>query len=98
VAELAAAAGLPCTPHAANLSLVLVFTLHLVAAIPNAGPYVELSIEPDEGYYPWQAGLYEPRPHVVDGSVRVPDGPGWGVEVSPGWLARAERRESRLDG
>ena len=97
VAGLAASEGLPCTPHSANLSLVLVFTLHLVAAIPNAGPYVEFSIEPDEGYYPWQAGLYEPRPRVVDGLVRIPDGPGWGVEISPAWLARADYRCSRLE-
>ena len=45
VARMAAAAGLPCTPHSANLSLVTVFTLHLMGAIENAGPYVELSIE-----------------------------------------------------
>jgi L-alanine-DL-glutamate epimerase-like enolase superfamily enzyme len=97
VAGLAAEAGLPCTPHSANLSLVLVFTLHFAAAIPNAGPYVELSIEPDADYYPWQTGLYEPRPQVVDGAVRVPDGPGWGIEVSPDWLSRADRRVSSVD-
>jgi L-alanine-DL-glutamate epimerase-like enolase superfamily enzyme len=90
VAALARGAGLPCTPHAANQSLVLVFTLHLLGAIENAGPYVEFSIEPDD-YYPWQTGMYEPRPHVVDGMVEVPSGPGWGVEISPAWIAGAER-------
>jgi L-alanine-DL-glutamate epimerase-like enolase superfamily enzyme len=68
VAALAGEAGLVCTPHSANQSLVLVFTLHLLAAIDNAGPDVEFSIEPDE-YYPWQVGMYEPRPAVVDGRV-----------------------------
>ncbi len=87
-ARAASEAGLPCTPHAANQSLVLVFTLHLLAAIENAGPYLEFSIEPDE-YYPWQVGMYEPQPRVVDGLVQVPDGPGWGVEISPAWLERA---------
>ena len=96
VAELARAAGLPCTPHAANQSLVLVFTLHLLGAIANAGPYVEFSVEPDE-YYPWQTGMYKPRPEVVDGVVEVPPGPGWGVEISPEWLARAEHRVSALE-
>ena len=91
VARLAEHAGLPCTPHAANHSLVLVFTLHLLASIPNAGPYLEFSIEPDEDY-PWQADMYEPRPRVVDGRVLVPDGPGWGVEISSDWIARAEHR------
>ena len=95
VARRAAAVGLQCTPHAANHSLIVVFTLHLLAGIANPGPYLEFSIEPDEEY-PWQAGMYEPRPHVVDGQVSVPAGPGWGVEVSPDWLARAERRETRV--
>jgi L-alanine-DL-glutamate epimerase-like enolase superfamily enzyme len=90
VAALAQSAGLQCTPHAANQSLVLVFTLHLLGAVENAGPYVEFSIEPDD-YYPWQAGMYEPRPRVVDGMVEIPSGPGWGVEISPSWLARADR-------
>jgi L-alanine-DL-glutamate epimerase-like enolase superfamily enzyme len=95
VAALANAAGLPCTPHAANQSLVLVFTLHLLGAIENAGPYVEFSIEPDD-YYPWQAGMYEPRPRVVDGMVEIPRGPGWGVEIAPAWLARSDRLVSSL--
>jgi L-alanine-DL-glutamate epimerase-like enolase superfamily enzyme len=91
VARLASRAGLPCTPHAANHSLVLVFTLHLLAAIDNAGPYLEFSIEPDADY-PWQVGMYEPRPRVVDGRVAMSDGPGWGVEISNAWLSHAERR------
>jgi L-alanine-DL-glutamate epimerase-like enolase superfamily enzyme len=93
VARSAARAGLPCTPHSANHSLVLVFTLHLLAAIENAGSYIEFSIEPDEDY-PWQANMYEPRPTVVEGLVSVPEGPGWGVEISPDWLSRAEYRVS----
>jgi L-alanine-DL-glutamate epimerase-like enolase superfamily enzyme len=46
VARWAAEAGLPCVPHSANLSLVTVFTLHMMGAIPNAGPHIEFSIEP----------------------------------------------------
>jgi L-alanine-DL-glutamate epimerase-like enolase superfamily enzyme len=93
VAELARAAGLPVVPHSANLTLVTVFALHLMGAIENAGPYVELSIEPDE-YYPWQRGLFEPELVAHDGAVRIPDGPGWGVEIRADWLARAEHRIS----
>jgi L-alanine-DL-glutamate epimerase-like enolase superfamily enzyme len=95
VASLAAAGGMTCTPHSANHSLVLVFTLQLMAAIENAGPYVEFSIEPDEDY-PWQVGMYEPRPRAVDGLIEVPSGPGWGVEISEAWLARSEYRISGL--
>lgn len=94
VARMAADAGLPCTPHSANLSMVTLFTMHLLCAIPNPGKYLELSIEgPD--YYPWQVGLFVESPYSVeDGKVRLPDEPGWGVEVHPDWLAKATRQAS----
>ncbi|MDP6346354.1 MAG: mandelate racemase/muconate lactonizing enzyme family protein [Alphaproteobacteria bacterium] len=97
VAAMAQAAGLPCVPHSANLSLVTVFSLHMMGAIANAGPYVEFSIEPAEGYYPWQAGIFSPELVAHDGRVAIPDGPGWGVEINPDWLAAAEHRISELD-
>jgi L-alanine-DL-glutamate epimerase-like enolase superfamily enzyme len=96
VARMAHVAGLPCTPHSANLSLVTVFALHLMAAIENAGPYVEFSIEPAEDYS-WQEGLFEPALAVRDGKVAVPDAPGWGVEPVANALAGAERRISELE-
>lgn len=96
VAALAQEAGLPCTLHSANLSLVTVFSLHMMGAIPNAGPYVEFSIEPDD-YYPWQVGIYNPVLEVRDGCVPIPDGPGWGVTINEDWLARSERQVMELD-
>jgi L-alanine-DL-glutamate epimerase-like enolase superfamily enzyme len=97
VAKMAADAGLPCTPHSANLSLVTMFTMHLLGAIPNAGPYVEFSIEgPD--YYPWQEGLFRGSPYAIaDGKATIPDVPGWGVEIAPDWLAAAHHQISELD-
>jgi L-alanine-DL-glutamate epimerase-like enolase superfamily enzyme len=96
VVEMARKAGLPCTPHSANLSLVTVFSLHLLGAIAAAGPYVEFSIEGLD-YYPWQDGLYSPALVVRDGMAAIPDGPGWGVEINPQWLERADYRISALD-
>jgi L-alanine-DL-glutamate epimerase-like enolase superfamily enzyme len=97
VARMAAEAGLPCTPHSANLSLVTVATLHLLAALPNAGPYLELSIEGAD-YYPWQAGLFRGDPFaVIDGTVEVPEAPGWGVEIDPQWLEKATYKKSAAD-
>jgi L-alanine-DL-glutamate epimerase-like enolase superfamily enzyme len=95
VVEMAAAAGLPCTPHSANLSLVTLCTMHLLGAIANAGKYLELSIEgPD--YYPWQEGLFVGDPYrVTDGHVTIPSSPGWGVEINPQWLAASAYRCSR---
>ena len=89
VCRMAEAAGLPVTPHCANLSLVTLFTMHLLRAIPNAGKYLEFSIE-GEDYYPWQTGLFVTDPYrIVDGHATVSDAPGWGVEVHPDWLARS---------
>jgi L-alanine-DL-glutamate epimerase-like enolase superfamily enzyme len=94
VAAMGAAAGLPCTPHSANLSLVTMCTMHLLGAIPNAGKYLELSIEgPD--YYPWQEGLFLGDPYRVEaGHVTIPESPGWGIEIDPAWLARAKHQVS----
>ena len=89
VAAMARAAGLPCTPHSANLSLITVFTLHMMGAIEGAGPYVEFTIEGSD-YYPWQDGLFEPTLAVRDGKVRIPDQPGWGVEIRRDWLDKAD--------
>ncbi len=96
IAAMGAAAGLPCTPHSANLSMVTLFTMHLLGAIPNPGKYLELSIE-EADYYPWQYGLFRNDPYTVtDGTVMIPDAPGWGVEISPEWLDRASYQASEL--
>jgi L-alanine-DL-glutamate epimerase-like enolase superfamily enzyme len=97
VAALAHAAGLPCTPHSANLSMVTLFTMHLLTAIPNAGKYLELSIEgPD--YYPWQEGLFLGDPYAVrDGKVTISGEPGWGVDIDPAWLADATYQQSETE-
>jgi len=96
VAALGAAASLPCTPHSANLSLVTLFTMHLLRAIPNAGPYLELSVEGPE-YYPWQVGIFTRDPYTVEnGRVTVTDEPGWGTEPNPAWLERARYQCSEI--
>jgi len=96
VVKMAEAAGLPVTPHCANLSLVTLFTMHLLRAIPNAGKYLEFAIEGAD-YYPWQYGLYVENPFTIEnGHATVTDNPGWGVEISPDWLAKAEYRASEL--
>ena len=98
VAAMAAEAGLSCTPHCANLSMVTLFTMHLLRAIPNAGKYLEFSIEGID-YYPWQDGLFVESPFTVtDGKVTVRDQPGWGVEISPAWLDGATYQVSEFPG
>jgi L-alanine-DL-glutamate epimerase-like enolase superfamily enzyme len=97
VCDMAAKAGVTCTPHSANLSLVTMCTMHLLGAIPNAGKYLELSIEGDD-YYPWQRELFVGEPFAVNaGYVSIPSAPGWGVEINPRWLEKAQHQESAIE-
>ncbi|MCX8508887.1 MAG: mandelate racemase/muconate lactonizing enzyme family protein [Rhodobacteraceae bacterium] len=97
LAGMGARAGLTCTPHSANLSLVTLCSMHLLGAIANAGKYLELSIEGD-AYYPWQRDLFLGQPFAVtDGHVTIPSAPGWGVEINPAWLERASYRSTSAE-
>jgi len=90
-AEIGAEAGIKCVPHSANLSMVSLFTLHMMCAIRNPGPWLEFSIEQDE----WVRDLYSPALEVKDGVVETPEGPGWGVRINHEWLEQAERRVTK---
>jgi L-alanine-DL-glutamate epimerase-like enolase superfamily enzyme len=77
--------------------MVTLFTMHLLGAIPNAGKYLEFSIEgPD--YYPWQEGLFRNPPYAIrDGKALIPSDPGWGVEIEPAWLEKADYAISSME-
>ncbi len=92
VAELAHRAGMKVVPHSANLSMVTVFSLHAMGAIPSAGRYVEYTIENND----WTNDLFEPVLRVRDGKVSIPGGPGWGVTINKKWLESAERQISSV--
>jgi L-alanine-DL-glutamate epimerase-like enolase superfamily enzyme len=97
VANMAAAHDIPCTLHSANLSLVTLCSMHVMKAIPNAGKYLEYSIEGDD-YYPWQRNLFVQDPFTVtDGHVTISDAPGWGVDINPAWLDQATYVKADLD-
>ena len=69
-------------------------SVHLLRAIPNAGRYLEVSIE-GLADYPWQEGLFAETPYAIeDGMATVTDAPGWGAEINPDWLAAAKHQES----
>ena len=96
VCKLAESAGLPVTPHAANLGLVTMCTMHLLKAIPNAGKYLEFSIEGLD-YYPWQDGLFLGDPYrIEDGHATITDAPGWGIEIDPKWLEKSAYKISEI--
>lgn len=90
VARMAEVAGIPCTPHCSNQSMLQMFTLHLVAAMPACTQYQEWGIENNA----WTEDLYGPMPQVVDGLVTLSDRPGWGVDISPTVLNTFEKQIS----
>jgi L-alanine-DL-glutamate epimerase-like enolase superfamily enzyme len=94
VAQMAAAAGKRIVPHSSNLSMITVFSLHLMGAIENAGDYVEYSVEGSEEFQ----DMTEPALSVnsiEDGKVMIPDGPGWGVAINEEWLRDCQRQISQ---
>lgn len=93
VALMGRKAGKPVVPHSSHLSLVTLFSMHFMAAIPNPGPFLEFTIEGDINR---TEGLYSPSLVVKDGQVEIPAGPGWGVRINPQWLEKASYRKSEL--
>jgi L-alanine-DL-glutamate epimerase-like enolase superfamily enzyme len=93
VASIAQKANIPVTLHCANLSLVTLFSAHIMAAIPNAGKYLEFSIEGLD-YYPWQANIFKPNFDIQHGELIMPHKPGWGIELDAEWLSRADHKVS----
>lgn len=60
---------LPHPAHRANQSMVTPFTMHLPRTIPNAGNYLEFTIEGLD-YFPWQDQLFSEWPYdICDGQV-----------------------------
>ncbi|MHB1037105.1 MAG: mandelate racemase/muconate lactonizing enzyme family protein [Pirellulales bacterium] len=91
VAKMGQKAGKRVVPHSSHLSLVTLFSLHFMAAIPNAGPFVEFTIEGDVNQ---GETIYSPALVVKDGKVKLPDEPGWGVKINPAWLEKASYQKS----
>ena len=74
----------------------LLLEMSVLNAIPNAGPYLELSIE-GQDYYPWQEDLFLGEPFKVsDGHVVITDKPGWGIMFNPDWLEKASYKSIEL--
>ncbi|QKV18304.1 mandelate racemase/muconate lactonizing enzyme family protein [Oricola thermophila] len=96
VAKIAEGGNKPVMFHAANSSLVTLFSLHVMAALPNAGSHCEFNIEPNAFHDVSLDRFFSPPLAVDDGAVALGDAPGWGVAPDDDWLAGAQWRESAL--
>ena len=70
VAKMAEKKSIPVTLHAANLSLVTLFSAHIMGSINNPGKYLEFSIEGLD-YYPWQDNIFTPDFKIVKGNLEM---------------------------
>lgn len=86
VARMAQAVGKTCTPHMSGGGLGFLYMMHFVSALPNAMPHHEFK------------GLRTTVPFecktsplkVVDGKIKVPTGPGLGVDIDPAYIKKHE--------
>jgi L-alanine-DL-glutamate epimerase-like enolase superfamily enzyme len=74
VARMAAAAGLPITPHISGGSLCYADMANFCSFTPNIGPFQELKSGVEE-----TGGLFDPPLRVKDGFLAAPRGPGLGI-------------------
>ncbi|MEK7678397.1 MAG: mandelate racemase/muconate lactonizing enzyme family protein [Verrucomicrobiota bacterium] len=84
VARMAEVVGKSCTPHMSGGGLGFLYMMHFVSALPNAMPHHEFkglrtSVQFDCKTSPLK---------VVDGKVKVPTGPGLGVDIDPEYVSK----------
>ncbi len=87
VAQMAAAAGKTCVPHISGSGLGYLYMMHFVSALSNAGPYHEF-----KGFnpkIPIECDTSDLR--IADGLIKVPTGPGLGVQIDPDFLRKHKR-------
>ncbi len=84
VARMAQAFGKRCTPHMSGGGLGFLYMMHFVSALPNAMPHHEFKGLKTNVRFECQTSPLK----VVEGKIKVPTGPGLGVELDPSFVAR----------
>ena len=85
VARMAAAAGMPCTPHMSDGGLGYLYVAHYASCVPNAGPFQEYKGR--DASLPVSSASSTLR--CVNGMLTVPSGPGLGVTIDPAFVDKA---------
>ena len=85
VARMAAAAGMTCTPHMSDGGLGYLYVAHFASCVPNAGAFQEYkgrdeSLPVSSDSSPLAS---------IEGTVKVPTGPGLGVTIDRAFLGKA---------
>jgi L-alanine-DL-glutamate epimerase-like enolase superfamily enzyme len=88
VAALAEVRNKLCVPHHGGGGIGTYGHLHLSAGVPNS-PWIEL-MRDRPGEFPWPAQYVPATPIIVDqdGYVRLPSGPGLGIELDEAFVQK----------
>ena len=87
VARMAAAFGKTCTPHMSGGGLGFLYMMHFVSVLPNATPHHEFKGLKTNVQFECRTSPLK----VVDGRIKVPTGPGLGVEIDPAFVSKHEK-------
>jgi L-alanine-DL-glutamate epimerase-like enolase superfamily enzyme len=85
VARIAREFNLPITPHNTQTDANGANILQFASCTPNIGPHMEW---PYRGR-PKPASWYTPNFEIVDGKIKVPTGPGLGVDFDPDYIKKS---------
>lgn len=84
VARMAHGFGIKCTPHMTGGDLGFLYMMHFVSALPNALQYHEFKGFKTEVLYECKTSPLK----SVNGAVKVPTGPGSGVDIDPDFIKK----------
>ena len=86
VALMANAFGISCTPHMTGGDLGFLYMMHFVSALPNALTYHEFKGFKTDVIFECRTSPLQ----SVNGMVKVPTGPGSGVDIDPEYIRKHE--------
>ncbi len=84
VAAMAHALGKQCTPHMSGGGLGFLYMIHFVSVLPNAAAHHEF--KGLKTHVPFNCPTSDLQ--VENGKLKVPTGPGLGIEIDPGFIAK----------
>jgi L-alanine-DL-glutamate epimerase-like enolase superfamily enzyme len=90
VARMAEAFGKSCTPHMSGGGLGFLYMMHFVSVLPNAMPHHEFKGLRTSVQFECKSSPLK----VVDGKIRVPTGPGLGVDLDPAYVNKHQNVRS----
>ena len=86
VARMAAAFGKTIVPHMSGGGLGYLYNIMLISAVPNAGEHHEFKELKTHVKFECKTSPLK----VVNGKIKAPTGPGFGVDFDPDWVRRHE--------